>query len=916
MNPDQHATEYTDEAISAHPVEPRSISQRFADLPTWKIGDEDPSIMHVQSYLRRFEYLSADEPVAAGSLDLPTSEALVRFQQHYQISETGEFDEATRQEMVETTRPICGTHHSTSPSIMFKADLGDWDKRDFIYAFNPKTAPSTSNPNQTLSFEDARAAVKRAFNTWSKATDLSNNPIGLRFVELPEGQDLMDADFLIEWVPAKHDETVEGDWLIHDKENMSDTSAHAAFPPTSAGGEPDDNPFSKPPLPIHFNAQAEYTDGTPRIWKPIDVEKVALHEIGHALGLEHPKIEDNTLEPGEKAVMENVFPAFTDLQEDDREGIATLYPAPGPERFNAIWNKGSNLRRSAWGLTRDQLHDEIDKQKAESYRPQAVNAYVLPKGERYNAIFQKLDKDVKYSTRRTREDFNVRHSELTGQGFKLTDVSTFIWNGEERWNGVWVKDSVNIFESVLAQTSEEISQSIDQYQAKDFRPVMVNAYVLPSGEVRWNGIFVKEDQLGGPRRWKLRRNKTREEFNQLAAEIEAEDYQLIHINTFVLSNGEGERWNGYWEKLDSRWRGVWGWVKIDAERRVANLEKKGYQPWVLNAYVIPPALTGTELASFQPPLQANLRPVILGVAVDENRAYATRYFETIQPPHEAMGTGKLLVLDRVTLQTIGEITVGRQPRDLAVNPRTNKIYVINRGDATISVIDGASLTVIKTIEIKQGPTNIAVNSVLNRIYVSNWFRQQIHVINGETDEQLEPIPVGPGPLGLTVDETTNRLYVALSNLSFEPHVTALGVIIDKGDQRQLERILPLGAELNQPIDVAVDPEGDRIYVGNLGSAGDGTNGVQPNVMVLQRSTLDRIATIPVSGPARTIACNSDARQVFVGTDRGVHVINASLLEVERMIPVGKAPWTIAVAGGTARQVFVGDALTGDVTRLA
>ncbi|MFM7426018.1 MAG: YncE family protein, partial [Elainella sp.] len=113
-----------------------------------------------------------------------------------------------------------------------------------------------------------------------------------------------------------------------------------------------------------------------------------------------------------------------------------------------------------------------------------------------------------------------------------------------------------------------------------------------------------------------------------------------------------------------------------------------------------------------------------------------------------------------------------------------------------------------------------------------------------------------------------------------------------------------------------DPDGDRIYVANLGAVGDGTNSVQPNVMVLQRNTLALVETIQVTGPARSIALNSDARQIFVGTDRGVHVINGSTLTVERIIPAGEAPWTVAAAGGTARQVFVGDARTGEITRFA
>jgi DNA-binding beta-propeller fold protein YncE len=100
-------------------------------------------------------------------------------------------------------------------------------------------------------------------------------------------------------------------------------------------------------------------------------------------------------------------------------------------------------------------------------------------------------------------------------------------------------------------------------------------------------------------------------------------------------------------------------------------------------------------------------------------------------------------------------------------------------------------------------------------------------------------------------------------------------------------------------------------VANLGGGG-----VQPSVTVLHRPTLTELATVPLPGPARAIALNSDARQVYVAGDRGVHIVNTGTLSVERTIPAGagRGPFAIAAAPGTARQVYVGDRLTGDVTR--
>lgn len=111
-------------------------------------------------------------------------------------------------------------------------------------------------------------------------------------------------------------------------------------------------------------------------------------------------------------------------------------------------------------------------------------------------------------------------------------------------------------------------------------------------------------------------------------------------------------------------------------------------------------------------------------------------------------------------QVIDTIPVGGSPIGVAVNEKTNRIYVTNFLSNTISVIDGATNTVIKTIDAEaEAPCAAAVNSATNKIYVANCNAGLVTVIDGENHTFVTSIPVGPNTKGIAVNSVTNRIYV-------------------------------------------------------------------------------------------------------------------------------------------------------------
>jgi len=79
------------------------------------------------------------------------------------------------------------------------------------------------------------------------------------------------------------------------------------------------------------------------------------------------------------------------------------------------------------------------------------------------------------------------------------------------------------------------------------------------------------------------------------------------------------------------------------------------------------------------------------------------------------------------------ITVGKLIGTLSdiVFSNTNRIYVTNTNDNTVSVINGTTGKVIgKPIPVGKDPTGIGVNRFTNTIYVANTGDNSVSVIDG------------------------------------------------------------------------------------------------------------------------------------------------------------------------------------------
>jgi hypothetical protein len=262
----------------------------IASLSTTKSEETNPGLVEVQRYLRSFGYLRRGA-YTADQLDPSTSEALHKYQERHDLAPTGVFDEPTREQML---KPRCAMPDMRN-GVAFATTCA-WDRRSLTFALDTGTNDVAGGGEFN--------AVRAAFATWAAAAPLT-------FTEVTTAQN---PDIRIGWRPANDP----------DHSMVGGTLAHADFPPGCSVVT------NNLPKPVHFDDQ-EHNWSIGSLAGAFDVESVALHEIGHIIGLGHSNVPGAVMFP-------SISPGATNrsLTPDDSAGAQGLYlPVVGPTPYVA-----------------------------------------------------------------------------------------------------------------------------------------------------------------------------------------------------------------------------------------------------------------------------------------------------------------------------------------------------------------------------------------------------------------------------------------------------------------------------------------------------------------------------------------------------------------------------------------------------
>ena len=185
---------------------------------------------------------------------------------------------------------------------------------------------------------DVEGAVKRAFESWSKAADVKFLIVPSKLESIspanaPDGTSLITIAPTSENFAIFKDETNGARTRVFfNSETGEITEADIVINPF---------PYSEDGLPLQFS-----TDGTPGTY---DLESALAHEIGHLLGLDHSHVAGATMQPSQGINGTYGLPALTERSLSDADTVAArgLY---GPCVMPGIV-KGRILSSSQAGLT-------------------------------------------------------------------------------------------------------------------------------------------------------------------------------------------------------------------------------------------------------------------------------------------------------------------------------------------------------------------------------------------------------------------------------------------------------------------------------------------------------------------------------------------------------------------------------------
>ncbi len=266
-------------------------------------------------------------------------------------------------------------------------------------------------------------------------------------------------------------------------------------------------------------------------------------------------------------------------------------------------------------------------------------------------------------------------------------------------------------------------------------------------------------------------------------------------------------------------------------------------------------------------VKVGANPIALAIDRKTNKIYVAN-----------AGSGSISVIDGASDSVVAAIPGEAHPYAIAANEATGTIYVTNTYSNAVTVID------VRTDKAHPmnvgGADGIAIDSRTNTIFLTHYEDPDVRIVDGATGT-VRKVRVGGHIWGMVFDEDSGSLYLA--------H-TVTGEIVSLNEKTLAVHTIPVG---QIPCALAVDPATQRLYAVNYGDE---------TLSVIDLRTQRVIATLLVGRHPQAVAVDSTRNVLYVANVHGnsVTAIDGRNNRVIGAFSAGQNPYAVAVDAETGK----------------
>ena len=246
---------------------------------------------------------------------------------------------------------------------------------------------------------------------------------------------------------------------------------------------------------------------------------------------------------------------------------------------------------------------------------------------------------------------------------------------------------------------------------------------------------------------------------------------------------------------------------------------------------------------------------------------------------------------------LGSIGVERGPiADLAISTDGTTIVATHFGDGNVSVIDSYAMAVEADVDLPVEPYMVTAGERCAYVTISGHNYDSVAVIDTQNKQVIANHPVPGIATDVAVSPDGTRIFVGVAG---EDRV-GVAVINTFGRTNTIDVAYGVGRTVDA---VRVSPNGRLVYVGTS----DADTG---KLLVVEAARGRVIREVPIASPIRDVALSHDGALVYVASfdphwGGSVDIIDTAIDEITAKVGIGGAPMQMALSPDGTR-LYIAD----------